>query len=38
MSHTDVKLLIDALESTPMEAVNYINGLLRKQGLDPGGK
>ncbi len=38
MAHADVKTLIDALESTPMDAINYINVLLRKQGLDPGGK
>lgn len=38
MSHEDVKALIVGLNDTPMEAINYINVMLRKQGLDPGGK
>lgn len=38
MSHEDVKSLIVGLNDTPMEAITYINAMLRKQGLDPGGK
>jgi tripartite-type tricarboxylate transporter receptor subunit TctC len=38
MSHTDVKALIDGLASTPPEAINFINTMLRRQGLDPSGK
>ena len=38
MSHEDVRALIVGLNDTPMEAINYINVMLRKQGLDPGGK
>ncbi len=38
MSHEDVKMLLVTLSETPIEATNYINGMLRRQGLDPGGK
>lgn len=38
MSHEDVKMLLVALNETPIEATNYINEMLRRQGLDPGGK
>jgi tripartite-type tricarboxylate transporter receptor subunit TctC len=38
MSHEDVKMLLTSLSDTPLEATDYINKMLRKQGLDPGGK
>lgn len=38
MSHEDVKMLLDSLDQTPIEATNYINDMLRRQGLNPGGK
>jgi len=38
MSHEDVKMLLVSLDQTPMEATNYINDMLRRQGLNPGGK
>jgi hypothetical protein len=38
MSHEDVKMLLVSLNETPIEATNYINEMLRRQGLDPGGK
>ena len=38
MSYEDVRSLINALDSTPPEAIEYINVMLKKQGLEPGGK